>query len=112
MEEKKPSPDAFQWAYDKYIGTDPQEVSLYEEERIKADIAQAVYNLRNQAGLSREQLADLAGTTESVIQDIEEADYEGDFLGIASRIAKALHRRVEVRLVPEQASESSPGIAV
>ena len=112
MEEKKKlSSDAFQWAYDRYIGNDPKEIALYEEERVKADIAQTVYNLRNQAGLSHEQLADLAGTTASVIEDIEEADYEEDFLLMASRIAAALHKRVEVRFVPEETPEPT-GIAV
>jgi ribosome-binding protein aMBF1 (putative translation factor) len=111
MEEKKLTSDAFQWAYNKYIGSDPEEVALYEEERIKADVAQAVYNLRNQANLSRDQLAELVGTTESVIEDIEEADYEGDFLAMASKIATALHRRVEVRLVPVGDIEST-GISV
>lgn len=106
MEEKKTSSDAFQWAYGKYIANDPKEVALYEEERIKADIAQTVYDLRNQASFSRKQLADLVGADESVIEDIEEADYEGDFLAMASRIASALHRRVEVRFVPVEGEES------
>jgi ribosome-binding protein aMBF1 (putative translation factor) len=110
-EENKTGPDAFQWAFDKYIGNDPKEIALYEEERLKADIAQTIYNLRSQAGLSREQLADLAGTTASVISDIEEADYEEDFLLIASRIAAALRKRLEVRFVPMEEIESS-GIAV
>ena len=99
VEEKKLSSDAFQWAYNKYIGSDPKEVVLYEEERIKADIAQAVYNLRHEAGFSRRQIADLVDTTESVIEDIEEADFEEDFLLMASRIASAFHKRVEVRFV-------------
>lgn len=106
MEEKKMSSDAFQWAYNKYIADDPEEVALYQEERIKADVAQGVYNLRNQTGLSKKQLADLVGVEESVIEDIEEADYEGDFLAMASRIANALHRRVEVRFVPVEGKES------
>lgn len=99
--------DAFQWAYNKYIANDPKEVALYQEERIKADVAQEVYNLRNQAGLSRGKLAYLVGVEESVIEDIEEADYEGDFLAMASRIACALHRRVEVRFVPVEGKESA-----
>ena len=76
-EKKKLSSDAFQWAYDKYIGNDPKEIALYEEERVKADIAQAVYDLRNKAGLSRQQLADLAGTTASVIEEIEASRLRG-----------------------------------
>jgi ribosome-binding protein aMBF1 (putative translation factor) len=111
MEDKKLSSDAYQWAYDRYIKGDPEMEKYYDELGVKADIARQLYNLRNQAGLSREQLAQLTGIAESVIEDIEEADYEGDFLGMASRIANALHRRVEVRLVPVEDLEST-GITV
>jgi ribosome-binding protein aMBF1 (putative translation factor) len=111
MEEKKLSSDAYQWAYDRYIKGDPEMEKCFEELGVKADVARQLYNLRKQAGLTREQLADLVGTNASVIEDIEEAEYEGDFLGMASRIANALHRRLEVRLVPVDASESA-GITV
>jgi ribosome-binding protein aMBF1 (putative translation factor) len=104
MDNKKSS-DALEWAYEKYIGNDLKEIALYEEERIKADIAQEVYGLRIQAGLTTEQLASIVGTTASVIEDIEEADYEGDALPMASRIAAALRRRMEVRFVPVTAEE-------
>jgi DNA-binding XRE family transcriptional regulator len=100
MEEKKPSSDAYQWAYDRYIKGRPEMEKYFEELGVKADIARQLYNLRNQAGLTQEQLADLLGVEASVIDDIEETDYDGDFLAMASRIAAALHRRVEVRLVP------------
>lgn len=111
MEEKKLSSDAFELIYKRYIKDDPARVASLQEELTKAEIAREIYDLREQAGLSREQLADLVGTDVSVINDIEEADYEGDFLSMASRIANALHRKVEVRLVPLEAPESS-GIAV
>jgi len=111
MEDKKCGSDAYESAYDKYIKGDPEMEKYFEELGVRADIARQVYNLREQATLTREQLADLVGTDASVIEDIEEADYEGDFLGMASRIAKALHRKVEVRLVPLEDRESS-GIAI
>lgn len=111
MEDKKLSSDAFQLIYDRYIKDDPARVASFQEELTKADIAREIYDLREQAGLTQEQLADLVGTDASVIDDIEEADYEGDFLAMASRIATALHRRVEVRLVPVKASDST-GVAV
>jgi ribosome-binding protein aMBF1 (putative translation factor) len=107
MKKKKLSSDAFQWAYDRYIGDDPKEIALYEEERLKADVGQAIYDLRNEAGLTQEQLADLLETEASVIADMEEADYEGDFLSMASRIASALHRKVEIRFVPVDAPETT-----
>ena len=106
MEERKFSSDAFQWTYDRYIKGDPEREASFRDELLKAEIAQQVYDSRNQAGLSRERLADLVGVEESVIDDIEEADYEGDFLSMASRIANALHRKVEVRFVPVEGKES------
>ncbi|MEW6533298.1 MAG: helix-turn-helix transcriptional regulator [Thermodesulfobacteriota bacterium] len=111
MEEKKLSSDAYHWAYDRYIKGDPEMEKYFEDLGVKADIARQLYSLRNQAGLTQEQLADLVGTNVSVIDDIEETDYEGDFLEMASRIARALHRKVEVRFVPEETPEPT-GIAV
>jgi ribosome-binding protein aMBF1 (putative translation factor) len=107
MEERKNTSDAFQWAYEKFIAKDPEEVALYQEERIKADLAQEIYDLRSQTGISRKNLADLVGVEESVIENIEEADYDGDFLSLASRIANALQRRIEVRFVPLNTSPTS-----
>ncbi len=75
--------------------------------RIKANIAQAVYELRNHAGLSRKRPAEPAGLAESVIEDVEEADYEGDFLGIASKIAAAPGHRLELRFVSPDVGESA-----
>jgi len=97
--------DAYQWGYNRYIKGDPEIENYFEELGVKADMARQLYNLRDQAGLTQEQLADLVGVEASVIDDIEETDYDGDFLAMASRIAPALHRRVEVRLVPVEDME-------
>lgn len=107
MEEKKLSSDAYRWAYDRYIKGDPEMEKYFDELGVKADIARQLYDLRNQAGLTQEQLADLVGIDPSVVDDIEETDYEGDFLAMASRIANALHRRMEVRLVPVEDTTSA-----
>jgi len=107
MEETKLSSDAFELIYRRYIKDDPARVASFQEELTKAEIARGIYDLRNDAGLTREQLGSLLGVNPSVIEDIEEADYEGDFLAMASRIAAVLHRRVEVRLVPMEPPESA-----
>jgi ribosome-binding protein aMBF1 (putative translation factor) len=111
MEKKRLNSDAYQWAYDRYIKGDPEMEKYFEEMGVKADTARQLYNLRNQAGLTRDHLAELVETDPSVIEDMEEADYEGDFLMMASRIAGVLHRRIEVRLVAVEDTPSS-GIAV
>ena len=42
------------------------------------------------------------GTTPSVISHIEDDDYEGHSLSMLRRIAAALNKRVEIRLVPRK----------
>ena len=72
-----------------------------ERERQKSDIAEQIYNLRAQAGLSQKQLANLIGTTQSVISRLEDADYNGHSLAMLRKIASALHQRVQIEFVPE-----------
>jgi ribosome-binding protein aMBF1 (putative translation factor) len=97
MNEKKYTSDALRWMYDEFIGNDPERIASYQEERIRAEIARQVYDLREAAGLSQKELAELAGTTSTVIDDLEEADYEGDSLSMLVRIATALNKRLDVK---------------
>lgn len=108
MEEKKTSTDAFELIYRRYIKDDPARVASFHEELTRSEIARDIYDLRCQAGLTHEQLGDLVGVPASIIEDIEEADYEGDFLSMASKIGAVLHRRVKVRFVPVDTSEVAP----
>ena len=62
-------------------------------------MAGKIYDLRTKAGLTQRQLAKLVGTTASVIAQLEDADYEGHALAMLNRIAGALDKRVEIRLV-------------
>jgi len=82
-----------------YKGRPDREAAL-EQERANAEIAREIFVLREEAGLTQKQLADLVGTTPSVICRLEDADYEGHSLSMLRRIAEALGRRVEVRFVP------------
>ena len=70
-----------------------------ELRQIEQDMAvgRQVYAARRQAGLTQRQLAELVGTTQSVISQLESADYEGHTLSMLRRIGEALNRRVEVR---------------
>jgi ribosome-binding protein aMBF1 (putative translation factor) len=97
MDETPPRRDAFDWMYDEFIGNDPERIASYQEERIKAEIARQVYDLREAAGLSQKELAELAGITSTVIDDLEEADYEGDSLSMLVRIATVLNKRLDVK---------------
>ncbi len=76
--------------------TDPEMLQISEDYRI----AQMIYNVRTTAGLTQTQLAKKVGTTQSVISQLEDADYDGHSLSMLRRIAAALHSHVEVRIVP------------
>jgi DNA-binding XRE family transcriptional regulator len=54
------------------------------------DVAQQLYDLRARHGLTQKALAALAGTTQSVIARLEDANYEGHSLSMLSRIAAAI----------------------
>jgi DNA-binding XRE family transcriptional regulator len=99
---KKFRSDALQYAFNRYIGDNPEQVAAYEEELANAELAQKIYDLRTKAGLPQRQLAKLVGTTASVICRLEDADYEGHSLAMLRRIAAALGKRVEIRFLPVQ----------
>ncbi|MBI1915913.1 MAG: XRE family transcriptional regulator [Planctomycetes bacterium] len=80
--------------------------TLVEQERLNAAVAQQLYDLRLQASLTQKELADLVGTTASVICRLEDADYEGHSLSMLRRIAGALNSRIEVRFIPIEKSAS------
>ena len=54
------------------------------------------------SGMTQQQLAAAIGTTQSVISQLENADYEGHSLAMLRRIADALHMKLRVELVPSE----------
>jgi DNA-binding XRE family transcriptional regulator len=73
-----------------------------EHEKFNMEVAQLIYDARTEARLTQKQLAELVGTTQPVIARLEDADYNGHSLTMLRRIAEAVGRRVEVRLVPRR----------
>jgi len=87
---------------DKLIGDAPERRQRIAEARTHAEIAQMVYDARNAAGLTQQQLADLIGTGQSTIARLEDADYEGHSLTMLQRVAKALGCQVQLSLIPNE----------
>jgi len=81
------------------VGKDARFRRRVEEEKLNVQVGQMIHEARTAARLTQKQLAELAGTTQPVIARLESADYEGHSLSMLRRIAEALDRRVEVRLV-------------
>jgi len=85
----------------RYIGDDADRKASLQAERINAEVAQMIYDLRKDAGLSQKKLAEMVSTTQSVISRLEDADYNGHSLSMVSRIAKALNRRITFQVDSE-----------
>ena len=70
--------------------------------RTNLDVAQMIYDARTKAGFTQRELAGLIGSKQPVIARLEDAGYEGHSLSMLQRIAAALDRRLELRLVPSR----------
>ena len=84
---------------DRMIGEDTHLRQLASEAVVNAEVAQLIHDVRSKAKLTQKQLAELVGTTQSVIARLEDADYEGHSLSMLQRIAAAVNKRLEVRFV-------------
>ncbi len=100
MKKKRTTKDALEILHYRFFAGKPERLVELEEERANAEIARTIYKLRTKARISQRQLAEVVGTSTSVISRLEDADYEGHSLSMLRRIAKALNRRLEVRFLP------------
>jgi len=101
MGKRNRTTNAVEILHRRYIGDDAEKKASLQAERVNADVAQMIYDLRQEASVTQKELADLIGTTQSVISRLEDADYNGHSLSILSRIAKALNTRLTVQMVSE-----------
>lgn len=94
---------------ERYIGDDPQRLARLDEERVSADVAQLIYDVRTDAGLSQTELAELVGTTQSVISRLEDSDYGGRSLTMLERIARALNKRLKITMTDRRQRARTTG---
>lgn len=74
----------------------------FEKSDRAVEIAFQIRDLRTKIGLTQTELAKLVGTRQSNIARIESADYTGYTFKTLEKVTKALHARLEVRIVPEE----------
>lgn len=98
MAKKGATRDAVTILRDRYVKDDAERKASVEQERVNAQVAQLIHDMRVEAGLTQAELAELVGTTQSVISRLEDSDYEGHSLSMLSRIAEALKQRLTVTM--------------
>lgn len=86
----------------RYVDGDARREAGVTRERTHAEVAQLIYDRRIAAGLTQKQLAQLVGTTQSVISRLEDADYDGHSLSMLQRIATALGERITIDMAPQE----------
>jgi transcriptional regulator with XRE-family HTH domain len=105
MTKKDKAQEAVTILHGRYVKDDPERKAALQEERVNAEVARLIYEMRTAAGLSQQQLADLIGTTQSVISRLEDADYEGRSLSMLERIATALNQKLTVVMTAREPEE-------
>ncbi|HEV8113190.1 MAG TPA: helix-turn-helix transcriptional regulator [Planctomycetota bacterium] len=97
---RKPTRDGLEILHRRFYEGRPDRIAALEEARATAAVARRVFDLREGAGLSRRELARVAGTSATEIRRLEEDDYDGESLEMLKKIAHALNQRVDIRLLP------------
>jgi ribosome-binding protein aMBF1 (putative translation factor) len=91
------------------LAEDLELAAAVEGETFNANIAIQVYAARTAIGLTQAELAKRAGTLQSVISRIEDADYTGHSLALLKRIALALGTTLDVHFgSPTPAVKKTP----
>ena len=104
---KKGTSHAGEILRNRYVKDDPERKASVEAERVNAEVARLICTMRTDAGLTQEQLAELVGTTQSVISRLEDSDYDGHSLTMLNRIAEALQKKLTVVMTAKDPEVSS-----
>ncbi len=99
MTQKKTTSDALEILYQRYYANNKERQAALEKARVDDEVARKLIALRSESQLSQQELALLIGTNESVIQQLENADYKGNSLALLTRIATVLNMRVKIDFV-------------
>ena len=91
---KKRTSDAIE-IIDSMFGGDPDWERNVQEEELNARVAQSVYALRVEAGLTQEELGKKIGVKQPMISKLENADYSGSTLDMLFRICTALRKQFD-----------------
>lgn len=78
---------------------DPEFKRHYEDERQALKLAIKIAALREQKGLSQQELAKRMGTSQQAISRIESGEYEGFTLKTLEKIAEATGMKVKIDFV-------------
>lgn len=104
MGTKNKKTSAAEILHKRYIKGNKKRLKNIEQEGKRIEIAQQIYDLRTQRGLSQKEFAQLVGMKQSVISRLESTDYRSYNLNTLERIAQALDHELHLHFVPHNVS--------
>jgi ribosome-binding protein aMBF1 (putative translation factor) len=97
---KKKTSSAVEIMHKRYIKGNKRRLKNIEQEGKRIEIAQQIYTLRKQKGLSQKEFAEKVNMKQSVISRLENADYRGYKVDTLERIAQAMNQELHFHFVP------------
>jgi ribosome-binding protein aMBF1 (putative translation factor) len=91
--------DGLQILYQRYYANNPERQWELEKARIDDEVARQIFKIKETHHLSTKALAELINADESIIEALENADYEGNSFLLLNLIATALKIKVKFELV-------------
>lgn len=91
--------DGLDILYHRYYRNNSERQLELEKARLDDQVAREIIKLKEIHHFSNQDLANLIDTEESVIEALENADYEGDSFLLLNIIASALKMRVKIELI-------------
>jgi len=86
--------------YANLIKKSPALRAAIEDAQLSVDISMQIAKLRQDAGLTQEQLADLSRIQQSNISRLESPGYQGYTLKVLAKVVRALGAKLRVEIVP------------
>ncbi len=99
MSTNQTTSDGLEILYNRYYKDNPTRQLELEKARIDDEIARELIKLKERYHLSNQDLAKLINREESVIEALENADYEGDSFLLLNLMATALKMKIKLELV-------------
>ncbi len=96
------------YLHERYFAVPMKRAADLEEARAGAEVAELVRGMRTEAGLTQRELAKLVGTGASVICRLENDEYRGAGMAMLRRVAWAVGKRVEIRIIERESERRAP----
>ena len=96
----KPTIDGLEILHETLYASHPDRLASLEQARLDDELGRRMRSLRENAKLTRAQLARRLRVTARFVADLEEAAVEANYLFWLQRVAAAVSKRVQIRCLP------------